>query len=170
MTTTSPAARNHIFVAPPERPPRLRASDADRSATVTVLQDAVARGLLGFDEGDERIAAAFATRHVDELPPLTADLPAPPPAPATAPGWRRLGTLAGQQVRHEIRATRAAGLRSRRFLVAVLLAALLLAVVLLGAFAGHAGPDRSGTGFGTGFGTDGPGFHHHEPPFGVGGA
>ena len=39
---------------------RVRASDADRLATVERLQDAVARGLLTPDEGSERMADAFA--------------------------------------------------------------------------------------------------------------
>jgi hypothetical protein len=34
--------------------PRMRASDADRLATVKHLQDAMARGLLAPDEGSER--------------------------------------------------------------------------------------------------------------------
>src|SRR3982750_659231 len=66
---------------------RLRASDTDRQQTVHLLQDAAARGLLTQDEAGERMAAAYAAQHLDELPPLTADLPpVAPPAP-TAPGW-----------------------------------------------------------------------------------
>ena len=82
-----------------EPPPRMRASDADREAVVRILLDALARGLLTLDEGDERVAAAYAARYLDELPRLTADLP---PAPATAPaapGWRALASLIWLQVR-----------------------------------------------------------------------
>src|SRR3954470_3726 len=79
--------------------PRLRASDAEGQQTVHVLQDAAARGLLTQDEAGERMAAAYAAQHLDELPPLTVDLPpVAPPAP-TAPGWRALITLLLLQVR-----------------------------------------------------------------------
>src|SRR5436190_1734999 len=76
-------------------PGRLRTSDAERSAVVDVLQDAVAHGLLTHDEGGERMASALAAKFRDELPPLTADLPpapAPGPAAPTAAGWRQLGS------------------------------------------------------------------------------
>src|SRR4051794_18532820 len=43
----------------PDKGPRIRASDADRSVTVDLLQGAVARGLLTHEEGGERIANAF---------------------------------------------------------------------------------------------------------------
>ena len=146
--TTSEVARNRVFAVPVQKAPRLRASDADRAVTVGLLQDAVARGMLSFDEGDERIAGAFGARHLDELPPLTADLPTPPPSAPEAPGWRRLGAMLGEQVHHEVRATRSAGIRSRRFVVAVLLAALLLAMVVIGALGGHDAGDGVGNGVG----------------------
>jgi hypothetical protein len=113
-------------------PPPLRASDADRHATVHLLQDAVARGLLTTDEGSERMAAAYAARHLDDLPPLTADLP-PTPAPA-APGWRPLAEQAWTRTRANVSALTAGGWRSPRTL-AVLAAFLvaLLVVVALGA-------------------------------------
>src|SRR4051812_27141707 len=98
----------------PAAPPPLRASDADRHATVQVLQEAVARGLLTTDEGGERMAVAFAARHLHDLPPLTADLPpAPGPAPV-APGWRPLAAQAWTQARASITALTAGGLRSPR--------------------------------------------------------
>jgi len=117
--------------------PRLRASDAERTATVHALQDAMARGLLTHEEGDERMAAAFAARFRDQLPSLTADLPpveTAPPAAATKAGWRALLTALITLVRAEVTATAAAGFRSRRFLVAA-----LVVVALLGglALAGH---------------------------------
>lgn len=61
-------------VSPPVSRP-MRASDADRTATVLELQDAVARGCLTPDEGSERMALAFAAIFQNELPPLVADLP-----------------------------------------------------------------------------------------------
>jgi hypothetical protein len=78
------------------------------------------------------MAAAFATRFRDELPALTADLPPLAiPAVVTEPGWRHIGSAVAAQLRHEARATRVAGVRSRRFLVTVLVA-VLVAVVMLG--------------------------------------
>ena len=109
--------------------PRLRASDVERTATVDLLQDAMARGLLTHEEGDERMAAAFAARFRDELPPLTADLPRSEtagPAASTPAGWRGLLTALVTLVRAEIAATAAAGFRSRRFLVAALVVLGLL--------------------------------------------
>src|SRR4051794_28979120 len=83
----------------PPAPTRLRAADADRHRTVAALQDAVARGLLTSEEAGPRMAAASAAQFLDELPPLTADLPtAAAPTPA-APGWRLLATLAVLQGR-----------------------------------------------------------------------
>jgi hypothetical protein len=107
----------------PDDAPRLRASDEERNATIGVLQDAMSRGLLTPEEGDQRMAAVFAARFRDELPPLTADLPSARTAPetTTAPGgWRALLTALFTLVRAEITATRAAGIRSRRFLVLAL--------------------------------------------------
>lgn len=113
--------------------PRVRASDADRSEVVEVLQDAVARGLLSHDEGGERMAKALAAKYRDELPGMTADLPpAPAPAPEapTAAGWRSLGTGVVTQVRSDWRAALAAGPRSRRFLVTALATLLVIGVLL----------------------------------------
>jgi uncharacterized protein DUF1707 len=112
--------------------PPLRASDADRLATVHRLQDAVARGLLTPDEGSERMAAAFAAVHVRDLPPLTADLPpavavAAAPAP---PGWRPLGAMAWQQLRASVAAARHGGPATWRLALAVLIALVLLLTVL----------------------------------------
>jgi hypothetical protein len=118
---------------------RLRASDDERTATVHLLQDAVARGLLTPEESDERMAAAFAARFRDELPPLTADLPSTANATAAAVpatgSWRGLLTTLVALVRAEIAATVAAGFRSRRFVVtALVVLALAGGLVLL---AGH---------------------------------
>ena len=128
---------------------RLRASDADRQQTVQLLQDAAARGLLAQDEAGERMATAYAAQHLDELPPLTADLPAVAlPAP-TAPGWRALVTLLLLQVRAGYAYLTADGLRSRRALaaVAVLLVVLagLVALVVAG-FGDGGGPGFDGHG------------------------
>jgi len=131
----------------PAVPPR--ASDADRHAAVRVLQDAVARGLLSVDEGSERMAAAFAARHLHELPPLTADLPPAPVPAAPAPGWRPLGTLALAQTQASVAWLMADGLRSRRALTALagLLAVLLLVMMLASGLDGHHGGPHGRRGF-----------------------
>ncbi|RBY83707.1 hypothetical protein DQ238_01080 [Geodermatophilus sp. TF02-6] len=108
--------------------PPLRASDADRYATVAVVQDAVARGLLTPDEGSQRMAAAYAAVHLRDLGPLTEDLP-PAPAASTPPGWRSLGTMAVEQLRSSVSGPAPGRLRPARIAVAVALAVLLLVLV-----------------------------------------
>ena len=140
--------------------PPLRASDGDRTATVQVLQDAVARGLLTPDEGSERMAAAFAAVHLRDLAPLTADLP---PAPVAlrqpAPGWRPLGLMLWEQVRTTITEARGGGPAAARLAFAAALAVLVL--VTFGSFVLHAlfdGPGDWGDGpRGWGGGGDGDG-------------
>ena len=111
---------------------RIRASDAERHATVEILKDAVAHGLLTPDEGSERMATTFAARFRDELPAVTRDLPQPAARDsATAViGWRLLASTLVAQLQYELSATRAAGARSRRFLVTVLVAVLLFGVLM----------------------------------------
>ncbi|MGY1620874.1 DUF1707 domain-containing protein [Geodermatophilus sp. SYSU D00965] len=134
--------------------PRMRASDADRLATVTQLQDAVARGLLTPDEGSERMAEAFAAVHRDDLGPLTEDLP-PAPAPRTAPGWRSLGSLAAEQVRASLTSSVTGRLRAARVAVVLVVAALFL--LFVGALSGAAMSD-DGSGGGGGWSED---WGHH---------
>ena len=130
--------------------PRIRASDADRLATVEQLQDAVARGLLRPEEGSERMADAFAAVHLTDLDPLTEDLPSAPPE-RTAPGWRSLGALAVEQLRASL--TTPGRLRAARVAVVLLVASLFL--VLVGALSGVALSDSGGSG------GDG-GWHEHR--------
>ena len=54
----------------------LRASDADRDRTAVVLGNALATGRLTTTEHAERLDAAYTARTLDELAPLTRDLPA----------------------------------------------------------------------------------------------
>ena len=68
-----------------ELQPRMRAGDADRAKTVEKLGRHLAEGRLSVDEFDERVSSAHAAVHLDELPPLLADLPADPPPPARRP-------------------------------------------------------------------------------------
>jgi hypothetical protein len=68
-------------------PGRIRASDTEREQVVSVLREAMSEGRLTLDEGEERIAAAYAATYRDELPAFTADLP--PAEPAAAAGRSR---------------------------------------------------------------------------------
>jgi hypothetical protein len=115
--------------APPSAP-RMRASDAQRDAVVRQLHDAVGLGLLTVDECSERTSAAYAAKHLDELPPLTADLPEPTPAAPTAQGWRSVGSAVALQARMTTLGAPTWGGADRRRRWLVLLAAVLL--ILLG--------------------------------------
>jgi hypothetical protein len=135
--TSSPEFGNGGPSEQPQEPmPPARASDADREAAVRLLHDAVARGQLSLEEGEERVAAAYGARFLKDLPPLTADLP-PLPAPApVAPGWRALAVLAWLQLRAGLAGFSWRGVvRSRRRLaiaVVAVLAVLSLAALTVG--------------------------------------
>ena len=58
-----------------ERHKRLRASDADRDAVLTVLHDAYVAGRLDLDDLTVRQEQALAARYIDQLPELVADIP-----------------------------------------------------------------------------------------------
>jgi Domain of unknown function (DUF1707) len=122
------------MTTPPDHDRHMRASDADRVATVRLLQDAVGRGLLTADEGSERMAAAWAAVHVRDLGPLTADLPPVRPVPG-APGWGVLATMATEQLRTSLRGGGSGRLSPAR--VAAAFAVALLLVVLLGSLVGE---------------------------------
>jgi len=53
---------------------RLRAGDAERHQTASVLQDALSKGQLSLAEFEERTAGAWSAVYRDELETLTADL------------------------------------------------------------------------------------------------
>jgi len=117
-----------------------RASDADREGVVAVLHDAVMRGLLTLDEGNDRVTAAYAARYVQDLPALTADLPPAPPSAPVAPGWRALAALAWLQLRTALAGLSWRGALSRpRLVLAVvgLLAVLTLAATSVSDFGNH---------------------------------
>jgi len=65
--------------------PPVRASDAEREATVTRLQTAVGEGRIDLEEFSERAGAAYAATTTAELARLLADLPVPATA-VPAPG------------------------------------------------------------------------------------
>ncbi|MBD0274337.1 MAG: DUF1707 domain-containing protein [Acetobacteraceae bacterium] len=56
-------------------PHRLRTSDKEREQVAEILRAAMTEGRLTLEEGEERLAAAYAAKFRDELGPLTADLP-----------------------------------------------------------------------------------------------
>lgn len=77
---------------------RVRASDAEREKVVSVLRNAISEGRLTLPEGEERMAAAYATVYRDELPGLTADLPPADPPPAERRRAERARGRRGQPV------------------------------------------------------------------------
>jgi len=84
----------------------VRASDAEREATVTRLRDAAGDGRLSLEELAERVEAAYGARTRADLASLVADLPAEgaPPAEAAAPPTRRLyGILGGDTLSGPVR-------------------------------------------------------------------
>jgi Domain of unknown function (DUF1707) len=78
---------------------RLRASHADREQVIDVLKDAFVQDRLTKDEFDSRVGQAFAAGTHADLDPLTADLPAGPPAAAGKPPWRPENTTARNSAR-----------------------------------------------------------------------
>ena len=72
----------------------VRASDAERDATIERLRHAAAEGRLTFEELADRIEAASAAVMRSDLAPLTADLPAALPAtPAEPARVRSIGDV-----------------------------------------------------------------------------
>ena len=70
--------------------PRMRAGDRDRQRVVELLGKHFGEGRLTIEEFDDRVVRAHASVYLDELPPLTADLPrepAPRSRPTRRPGW-----------------------------------------------------------------------------------
>lgn len=67
----------------------LRASDADRDATVEALRQAHAEGRLDLDEFEERVGVAYRAKTYGELAAVLRDLPVAGPAPARPVRTRR---------------------------------------------------------------------------------
>jgi hypothetical protein len=134
-----------------DAPRRLRASDAQREAVVHRLHEAVGRGLLSVEEGHERTATAYAARYVDELGPLTHDLPDPAP---TAPGWKAVASTAALQARTSLMGAPSWVAADRRRRRGVLLVGILLALLLVIALTAAA---VAGSGDVGGYGD----YHHH---------
>jgi Domain of unknown function (DUF1707)/2TM domain len=85
------ARRYHEVARPAEEPlrhdPAVRASDAEREATVALLREHGAAGRLGVDELEQRVGAAYEARTRGDLAALVADLPSAP-ARRTRPAGR----------------------------------------------------------------------------------
>jgi hypothetical protein len=54
---------------------RIRTSDPEREKIAEILRAAMTEGRLTLEEGEERLAAAYAATYREDLAPLTADLP-----------------------------------------------------------------------------------------------
>jgi hypothetical protein len=54
---------------------QIRASDEEREQIAHILRTAMTEGRLTLEEGEERLAAAYAATFREDLTPLTADLP-----------------------------------------------------------------------------------------------
>ena len=153
-----PTDRVTAATADPHLPgPRMRASDADRHATVHVLQDAMARGLLTPAEGSDRMSAAFAAVHLEDLKPITADLPEPegPTQSSKTVGWRPLLLMVLEQLQSSLRSAITGRRRPVQLGAALMLVFLLITCGLAfaqfvfdhGAGPGHVGgPGRGGFG------------------------
>ncbi|MGA0208426.1 MAG: DUF1707 SHOCT-like domain-containing protein [Candidatus Nanopelagicales bacterium] len=63
----------------------MRASDADRDATIAALREAFAEGRLSQDEFDERLGRAHSARTYADLSHLTEDLPGAVAVPSPTP-------------------------------------------------------------------------------------
>lgn len=75
--------------APTRSEPGLRASDAERDSTVSLLRAHSAAGRLDVEELEQRIGGAYAATTRGELAALLADLPGSAPVPGTAAAPRR---------------------------------------------------------------------------------
>jgi hypothetical protein len=56
-------------------PARMRTSDSEREQIAEILRAAMTERRITLEEGEERLASAYAAKYRDELGPLTADLP-----------------------------------------------------------------------------------------------
>jgi hypothetical protein len=54
---------------------QIRASDEERERMAHILRTAMTEGRLTLEEGEQRLAAAYAATYREDLTPLTADLP-----------------------------------------------------------------------------------------------
>jgi hypothetical protein len=98
---------------------RIRTSDTEREQVAAILRAALTEGRLDLEEGDQRLARAYAATYRDELAPLTADLP--------SGGWEALA-----RTPEALQAARR-GLRRHGSIVAIIAGLLVGAWILSGA-------------------------------------
>lgn len=130
-------AEGTMIDSPPGAPP-MRASDADRQATVAVLQDAMTRGLLTPAETSDRMRTAFAATHLRDLPPIVVDLPIAASVDTvndTATQWRAAVMALLTQLQLAVTGAMTGRNRSARWGAALLFALLLISCGLM---IGHA--------------------------------
>lgn len=80
----------------------VRASDAERESVVGLLHRALGEGRLDLHETEDRVAAAYAAVHREELPALLDDLPqqeGTAGADAEAPTWQTVWTALVWRIR-----------------------------------------------------------------------
>jgi uncharacterized protein DUF1707 len=82
-------------MSPRPAPRDLRASDADRDRTLTLLAEAAADGRLTVDEHAERVERAATARTLGELADLTADLVVASAQPVRLDGGRVVSAIFG---------------------------------------------------------------------------
>jgi hypothetical protein len=75
----------------------MRASDADRDATIATLREAFAEGRLSQDEFDERLGRAHSARTYADLSHLTEDLPGAVAVPSPTPVVEQSSDLAKER-------------------------------------------------------------------------
>ena len=114
----------------PGSDPQMRASDADRDATVVILNKAFTDGRLSQAEHEQRMTAAYAAVTMGELTKLTSDLPAispPPPPGPPAVSAHTPDEIRGQYKNSSIRA---------QWISWAGLSAFMIAIWLISAFSG----------------------------------
>lgn len=118
-----------------------RVSDADRHRVASLLADACADGLIGLDEIDDRLSAAFAARTAGELATATVDLP---------PDWQRARRRAGTVQRAQAEARAALGWHVASYAAVMLLLVGIWLSVGLAAGAWYPWPIWPALGWGIG--------------------
>ncbi|WP_026122923.1 DUF1707 and DUF4870 domain-containing protein [Nocardiopsis halotolerans] len=85
----------------PQARPQIRLTDAERDATIKVLQEAFGRGQLDEEELDERTEKAIRAKFGADLVPLTEDLGVTPSGEPERPAAGVFGGRSGQQASPE---------------------------------------------------------------------
>jgi hypothetical protein len=118
----------------------VRVSDAEREEVVARLHHALGEGRLDLAETEERVAAAYAATHRDDLPPLLVDIPTGATAASGAPPWTAIWASVVWRARTVLWGTDRAGgpPDARQLRLAAVIAVLALAWLVACAFLGAA--------------------------------